>query len=365
MLREDRVSGWSEPQEISDVDCSIVCEKGLKHRHLSMIAIGGVIGAGLFVGSGVVIDDAGPGAFLSYARHRRADRLRHADAGRDGRGQPDAPAPSPPTRARRWAVGRASPSAGSTGSSGSSCSPSRPPRAPDPGAAGSGRAAVADGADPDAADDRHQPDLGGLLRRVRVLVRRHQGRRDRGLPGARRPLRARASWPDRGMDFSNLTAHGGFFPNGVGAIFSGSSWSSSPWSARRSPPSPPPSPTDPGAPSPGPPTPWCCGSRIFYVGSVFLLACMLPWNSRRAGRRRRTSAAFEIIGIPGADRRHERGGAHRGAVLPQLRASTPPRRMLFVLAAREEAPDRAAHGQRQGRPGAGDPVLRRSSASCA
>ena len=32
-----------------------------------MIAIGGVIGAGLFVGSGVVIRDTGPGAFITYA----------------------------------------------------------------------------------------------------------------------------------------------------------------------------------------------------------------------------------------------------------------------------------------------------------
>ena len=38
--------------------------KGLKQRHLTMIAIGGVIGAGLFVGSGVVINETGPGAFL-------------------------------------------------------------------------------------------------------------------------------------------------------------------------------------------------------------------------------------------------------------------------------------------------------------
>ena len=30
------------------------------------LVIGGVIGAGLFVGSGVVIKDAGPGAFLTY-----------------------------------------------------------------------------------------------------------------------------------------------------------------------------------------------------------------------------------------------------------------------------------------------------------
>ena len=41
--------------------------KGLKQRHLTMIAIGGVIGAGLFVGSGAVIQDVGPAAFLTYA----------------------------------------------------------------------------------------------------------------------------------------------------------------------------------------------------------------------------------------------------------------------------------------------------------
>ena len=41
-------------------------KRGLKQRHLTMIAMGGVIGAGLFVGSGVVIGEAGPGAFLSY-----------------------------------------------------------------------------------------------------------------------------------------------------------------------------------------------------------------------------------------------------------------------------------------------------------
>src|SRR5437764_10917649 len=41
-------------------------KKGLKQRHLTMIAMGGVIGAGLFIGSGVVIADAGPAAFLSY-----------------------------------------------------------------------------------------------------------------------------------------------------------------------------------------------------------------------------------------------------------------------------------------------------------
>ncbi|MGW7006587.1 amino acid permease [Streptomyces sp. NPDC054933] len=42
-------------------------QAGLKNRHLSMIAIGGVIGAGLFVGSGQGIAAAGPAILLSYA----------------------------------------------------------------------------------------------------------------------------------------------------------------------------------------------------------------------------------------------------------------------------------------------------------
>ncbi|MFF4038860.1 amino acid permease [Streptomyces sp. NPDC001816] len=42
-------------------------QAGLKNRHLTMIAIGGVIGAGLFVGSKAGIATAGPGILLSYA----------------------------------------------------------------------------------------------------------------------------------------------------------------------------------------------------------------------------------------------------------------------------------------------------------
>ncbi|MEH7116260.1 amino acid permease [Neobacillus vireti] len=42
-------------------------QKTLQTRHITMISIGGIIGAGLFVGSGAVINTTGPGAVLSYA----------------------------------------------------------------------------------------------------------------------------------------------------------------------------------------------------------------------------------------------------------------------------------------------------------
>lgn len=47
-------------------ECSTHLKKALTQRQLTMIAIGGVIGAGLFVGSGVVISSTGPGSFLTY-----------------------------------------------------------------------------------------------------------------------------------------------------------------------------------------------------------------------------------------------------------------------------------------------------------
>jgi GABA permease len=41
-------------------------QSSLKRRHVTMISLGGVIGAGLFVGSGAVINTTGPAAVLSY-----------------------------------------------------------------------------------------------------------------------------------------------------------------------------------------------------------------------------------------------------------------------------------------------------------
>src|SRR5690606_28085392 len=52
------------PQQQQD---GVSLSHGLKQRHLSMIALGGVIGAGLFVGSGAGIAAAGPSIVVAYA----------------------------------------------------------------------------------------------------------------------------------------------------------------------------------------------------------------------------------------------------------------------------------------------------------
>src|ERR1700735_2285297 len=60
------------PQESDSRASSLTAEdagyhKGLKPRQLQMIAIGGAIGTGLFLGAGGRLAHAGPGLFLVYA----------------------------------------------------------------------------------------------------------------------------------------------------------------------------------------------------------------------------------------------------------------------------------------------------------
>ncbi len=41
-------------------------QRGLKHRHLSLIALGGIIGSSYFLGTGYIVQQIGPSAFLAY-----------------------------------------------------------------------------------------------------------------------------------------------------------------------------------------------------------------------------------------------------------------------------------------------------------
>ena len=63
-----------------------VLGRGLSSRHVAMISIGGIIGAGLFVGSSAAIATVGPAILLSYLLAGGGRAGRHADARRDGDG---------------------------------------------------------------------------------------------------------------------------------------------------------------------------------------------------------------------------------------------------------------------------------------
>ena len=55
-----------QQQQRNDQQQESGLQHGLKQRHMTMIAIGGVIGAGLFVGSGVVVNSTGPAVIASF-----------------------------------------------------------------------------------------------------------------------------------------------------------------------------------------------------------------------------------------------------------------------------------------------------------
>ncbi|MFH8471787.1 amino acid permease [Streptomyces sp. NPDC018000] len=67
MSRNSASPPTSSPVAVSDTEADSALTHGLKQRHLSMIALGGVIGAGLFVGSGAGIAAAGPSIIIAYA----------------------------------------------------------------------------------------------------------------------------------------------------------------------------------------------------------------------------------------------------------------------------------------------------------
>ncbi len=145
-------------------------------------------------------------------------------------------------------------------------------------------------------------------------------------------------WPNQAMDFSNLTNQGGFLPNGVSAIFSsivvvvfsmvGAEIA-----------------TVAAAESHDPEKAIARATQsvilrvaTFFVGSLFLLAVILPWDSTELGASPYV-AAFTEMGIPYAD--HIMNAVVLTAVLSCLNSGLyTASRMLFVLAARKEAPMR-------------------------
>jgi GABA permease len=155
-------------------------------------------------------------------------------------------------------------------------------------------------------------------------------------------------WPGRDLDFSNLTAHGGFLPNGVGALFSGIvivvfsmvGAEIATVAAAES--------AEPERAIVKATNSVVLRVTVFFVGSIFLLATILPWNSTELGDSPYVSA-MEEIGIPAAA--EIMNAVVLTAVLSCLNSGLyTASRMLFVLAARREAPTRMLAISRRGVP---------------
>ena len=310
-------------------------KKGLKQRHLTMIAMGGVIGAGLFVGSGVVIAETGPPAFLTYALCGFIVIMVMRMLG-------------------EMAV--ANPSTGSFADYA---------RAALGGWAGFsvawlywyfwviviGFEAVAGGKviqfwAPDIPLWLLSLVLMSLMTATNLVSVSSFGEFEFWFAGIKVAaivlflvmgvLFVTGLWPSKSFDFSNLTAHGGFFAAGPGAvfaailvvIFSMTGAEVATIAAAES--------HDPGR-SIAKATNSVIGRiAVFYVGSVFLLVVILPWNSTHLAASPYV-AAFEAMNIPGAA--DIMNAVVLTAVLSCLNSGLyTSSRMLFVLAARREAP---------------------------
>src|SRR3954470_8751446 len=155
-------------------------------------------------------------------------------------------------------------------------------------------------------------------------------------------------WPNKSMDFSNLTAHGGFLPFGIGGItaavvtviFSMTGAEVATIAAAES--------KDPERAVAKAANSVIARIATFYVGSIFLLAVILPWNDKTVAASPFV-AAFTKMGIPYAD--HIMNAVVLTAVLSCLNSGMyTASRMLFVLAARREAPMQLVKVTRRGVP---------------
>lgn len=62
-----RLNGYESRQDVSDsglMDPDSGVKRGLKNRHLSMMALAGIIGPGLLVGAGGALNSGGPASLL-------------------------------------------------------------------------------------------------------------------------------------------------------------------------------------------------------------------------------------------------------------------------------------------------------------
>lgn len=310
-------------------------KKGLKQRHLTMIAMGGVIGAGLFIGSGSVISNVGPGAFITYAASgilvimimRMLGEMAvanpstgsFADYARDAMG-PWAGFSTGWLYWYFWVI-----VVGFEAVAGAECMRYWFPDVP------SWIFALA---------------LMALMTITNLFSVKSFGEFEFWFAGIKvaaiiafiglATFFVLGIWPNKELDFSNLVAHEGFMPFGGGVIFSSvvivifsmTGAEVATIAAAESP--------NPGKAIARATNSIILRIAIFFVLSIFLLVVILPWNSEEIAASPYVSA-FTAMGIPFAD--HIMNAVVLTAVLSCLNSGLyTASRMLFVLSARREAP---------------------------
>ncbi|MBO0865977.1 MAG: amino acid permease [Mycobacterium sp.] len=308
--------------------------RGLSQRQLNMIAIGGVIGAGLFVGSGVVIGEIGPGAFVTYALCGALIVLVMRMLGEMATAHPSTG--SFADYARQALGGWAGFSVGwlywyfwviVVGFE-----------------------AVAGGKV--IGYWLHAPLwLLSLILMVTMTATNlfsvaSFGEFEFWFAGIKvaailvflglGSLFVLGLWPHHSMDFGNLTAHGGFFPHGVGSMFGAVAVVISAMVGAEVATIAAAETVDPERAVRRATKSVVARILIFYVGSVFLIAAIVPWNAGELGASP-YAAALTRMGVPAAG--HIMNAVVLTAVLSCLNSGLyTASRMLFVLAARQEAP---------------------------
>lgn len=320
--------------EAVDADAQSGLRRTLQSRHMQMIALGGVIGAGLFVGSGVVVKAAGPAAVLSFAITGALVVLVMRMLGEMAVAFP---AIGGFYEYARLALGE--------------------------------RAgfltgfmywyfwvivvaleAVA-GADllrvwfPDVAPWIFTLSLTALFMALNLLSVRTWGETEFWFASIKvaaivafliaGSAWALGLWPDAGGGFANLTAHGGFFPNGIAPVLTGAVAATGFYFGAEL-------VTIAAAESAAPERAVASAVQsvisrvlVFYIGSIFLVVTILPWND--AGIARPYVSALEELGVPAAA--HLMNAVILTAVLSALSSGLyASSRMLMALARRGDAP---------------------------
>ncbi len=154
-------------------------------------------------------------------------------------------------------------------------------------------------------------------------------------------------WPVAGPALANLTAHGGFAPHGVLPIFTGAVTATGFYFGAEVVAIAAAEAAEPAKAVARATNSVVTRVLVFYVGSIFLVACLVPWNS--PGTATPYVSAVRAIGIPAAAQ--IMNAVVLTAVLSALNSGLyASSRMLFALTRRGDAPSGLAKLSRNGVP---------------